>query len=97
MSGTLDLVQRYFAGTQVRDGVLHFDPRLPSQLDGLSFPMQFRRRRILVSLTRDHLELTMHPEGANRPFQLSVRDEVREMRPGDHTEFDLRTGPTITQ
>ena len=32
MSGTLDLVQRYFAGTQVRDGVLHFDPRLPSQL-----------------------------------------------------------------
>jgi trehalose/maltose hydrolase-like predicted phosphorylase len=97
MSGTLDLVQRYFAGTQVRDGVLHFDPRLPSQLDALSFPMQFRRRRILVSLTRDRLKLTMHPEGANRPFQLSVRDEVREMRPGDHTEFDLSTGPTITQ
>ena len=97
MSGTLDLVQRYFAGTQVRDGVLHFDPRLPSQLDGLSFSMQFRRRRILVSLTRDRLKLTMHPEGANRPFQLSVRDEVREMRPGDYTEFDLRTGPTITQ
>ena len=97
MSGTLDLVQRYFAGTQVRDGVLHFDPRLPSQLDGLSFPMQFRRSRILVSLTRDSLKLTMHPEGANRPFRLSVRSEVREMRPGDHTEFDLSTGARITQ
>lgn len=97
MSGTLDLVQRYFAGTQVRDGVLHFDPRLPSQLHGLSFPMQFRRRRIRVSLTHDRLTLTMHPEGANRPFQLSVRDEIREMRPGDRTEFELSTGPPITQ
>ena len=98
MSGTLDLAQRYFAGAQVRDGVLHFDPRLPSQLDGLSFPLQFRRSRILVSLTRDRLKLTMHPEGVNRPFQLSVRDEMREMRPGDHAEFDLRTRPTtITQ
>jgi trehalose/maltose hydrolase-like predicted phosphorylase len=97
MSGTLDLVQRYFAGTQVRDGVLHFDPRLPSQLHALSFPMQFRRRRILVSLTHERLTLTMHPEGANRPFQLSVGDEVREMRPGDHTEFELGPRPPITQ
>ena len=59
--------------------------------------MQFRRRRILVSLTHERLTLTMHPEGANRPFQLSVGDEVREMRPGDHTEFELGPRPPITQ
>jgi trehalose/maltose hydrolase-like predicted phosphorylase len=97
MSGTLDLVQRYMAGTRVRDGVLHFDPRLPSQLDGLSFPMRFRRSRIRVSLTRDRLELTMHPEDVNRPFQVSVRDEVQQLCPGDLAEFDLSTRPTITK
>ena len=30
MAGTLDLVQRGYAGTDVRDGVLCFDPRLPA-------------------------------------------------------------------
>ena len=30
MAGTLDLVQRYYAGVQIRDGILYFDPRLPS-------------------------------------------------------------------
>ena len=31
MSGTLDVVQRCYAGTHVRDDVLYFDPRLPSR------------------------------------------------------------------
>ena len=34
----------------IRDGVLYFDPRLPSELGGLSFPMQFRETPILVTL-----------------------------------------------
>ena len=67
MSGTLDLVQRCYAGTHVRDGVLYFDPRLPSQLDGLSFSMQFRETPILVTLTGDRLALAVHPEGAAHP------------------------------
>ena len=77
--------------------MLHFDPRLPTQLAGLSFQMQFRRSRILVSLTRDCLTLSMHPEDVNQPFQVSVRDEVRQLCPGEHAEFELSVRPTITQ
>ena len=40
MSGTLGLVQRYYAGAHVHEGVLCFDPGLLGPLDGLSFPMQ---------------------------------------------------------
>src|SRR5260370_6065572 len=47
MAGTLGLVQRYYAGAQVRDGALYFDPRLPGGLGGLSFRMQFREAWIL--------------------------------------------------
>jgi len=43
MSGTLDLVQRAYLGTEIRDDVLRFDPRLTHRLDGLSLVMQFRR------------------------------------------------------
>jgi trehalose/maltose hydrolase-like predicted phosphorylase len=45
MSGTLDLIQRGYAGSSIRDGVLSFDPRLGERPDGLAFAMQFRGMR----------------------------------------------------
>jgi trehalose/maltose hydrolase-like predicted phosphorylase len=46
MAGTLDLMQRSYAGTYIHDDVLCFDPRLPSRLNDLSFSMQFRETPI---------------------------------------------------
>ena len=34
MAGTLDLVQRIYLGAEIRDGVLFFNPRLPSGSTG---------------------------------------------------------------
>jgi trehalose/maltose hydrolase-like predicted phosphorylase len=96
MSGTLDLMQRNYAGAHVYDDVLHFDPRLPSRLDSLSFSMQFRGTPIQVTLTGDHLTLAVHPEGASRPVRAAVRDDVRELCPGDQTVFELSRNPTTT-
>jgi len=96
MSGTLDLVQRGYAGTHVREGILWFDPRLPSRLDGLSFSMQFRQTPILVTLTPDRLRLAIHPEGVSRAVRVGVSDDVRELCPGDRTVFKLGQDPTTT-
>jgi trehalose/maltose hydrolase-like predicted phosphorylase len=92
MSGTLDLVQRSYAGAQIRDGVLYFDPRLPAQLDGLSFAMQFRGTPILVTLADGRLTLTAHREGMRRPISVGVGDEVCELHAGDRRTFELRPG-----
>jgi trehalose/maltose hydrolase-like predicted phosphorylase len=97
MSGTLDVVQRYYAGTHVRNGVLYFDPRLPSRLDGLSFSMQFQQTPVLVTLTSDRLTLAIGPEGASRPVTVGVRDEVRELCPGDRAVFELSRDPAIAR
>ena len=96
MSGTLDLVQRNYAGAHVYDGVLHFNPQLPSGLDSLSFSVQFRETPIQVTLTGDHLTLAVHPEGASRPVRVAVRDDARELRPGDQTVFELSRNPATT-
>ena len=96
MAGTLDLMQRSYAGTYIRDDVLCFDPRLPSRLNGLSFSMQFRETPIQVTLTGDHLTLAVHPEGASRPVRVAVRDDARELRPGDQTVFELSRNPATT-
>ena len=89
MSGTLDLVQRFYAGTHVRDGELRFDPRLPDRLEGLSFSMQFRRTPIHVTLADGRLTLAAHPEGVARPIKAGVGGDVRELCPGDRCTFDL--------
>ena len=95
MAGTLDLVQRSYMGTQVRDGVLRFDPRLPAPIAGLSFSMQFRRTSLLVTLAGGRLTLAAHPEGVNRPIKVGVRDQVRDFGPGDRYTFELQPDRSV--
>ena len=89
MAGTLDVIQRYYAGTHVRGDVLYFDPRLPGQLDGLSFPIQFRETTILVTVTGERLTLAVHPESVSRPVGAGVPGDVRELHAGDRAVFEL--------
>jgi trehalose/maltose hydrolase-like predicted phosphorylase len=90
MSGTLDLVQRSYAGTQIRDGMLGFDPNLPKEVDGLSFSMKFQGTPLQVELAHERLTLAAHPEGASRPITVAVGDEVRQLCAGDRHTFELR-------
>ena len=96
MAGTLDLVQRRYAGAFVRDGVLCFDPRLPRQLRGLSFPMQFRGTPLQVTLTGDRLTLAVYLEHASHRVRVGVRGDIRELCPGEQTVFDLSQSATVT-
>jgi trehalose/maltose hydrolase-like predicted phosphorylase len=89
MAGTLDVVQRYYAGARIRDDVLCFDPRLPGALSGLSFPLQFRGTPILVTLGGDQVTLAVHPEGVSRPIRAGIPGDVRELCPGDQAVFKL--------
>jgi trehalose/maltose hydrolase-like predicted phosphorylase len=89
MAGTLDLVQRNYAGARVYDGVLHFNPQLPSRLDSLSFSMQFRQTPIQVTLSANRLTLAVHPEGASHPVRAGIPGDIRELSPGDQAVFEL--------
>ena len=89
MAGTLDLMQRSYAGTYISDGVLCFDPRLPRRLDSLSFSMQFRQTPIQVTLTHDQLALALQAEGGSHSVKAAVRGDVRKLGVGDRTVFEL--------
>jgi trehalose/maltose hydrolase-like predicted phosphorylase len=90
MAATLDVVQRYYAGGYIRDDVLYFDPRLPSGLGSLSFPMQFREAPILVTLSADRLAIEVQPEGPNHIIRAGIRDDIRELCPGERAVFEFR-------
>jgi trehalose/maltose hydrolase-like predicted phosphorylase len=89
MAGTLDLMQRAYLGAEIRDEVLHFEPRLPGPIQELSFTMQFRRTPLLVTLDKDRLTLALHPEGASGPVRVGAGGEIRELCPGDRYMFRL--------
>jgi trehalose/maltose hydrolase-like predicted phosphorylase len=97
MAGTLDLVQRSYMGTLVRDDVLRFDPRLPAPIDGVSFSMQFRQTPLAVTLADHKLTLAAHPESGNRPIKVGVGDQVRELCPGEGFTFELEPDRSVEQ
>jgi trehalose/maltose hydrolase-like predicted phosphorylase len=92
MGGTLDVIQRYYAGAHVRGDVLHFDPHLPGQLDGLSFPIRFRDTPILVTITSEQLTLSIPSESMSGPVKAAIPGDVRELRAGDRAVFGLSPG-----
>jgi trehalose/maltose hydrolase-like predicted phosphorylase len=89
MAGTLDVMQRCYAGIRIRNEALYFDPRLPGELGGLSFPIQFRETPILVMVSGDRLTLAVHPESASHPIRAGLPGDVRELCPGDQAVFEL--------
>ncbi|HEY1636176.1 MAG TPA: glycosyl hydrolase family 65 protein [Acidimicrobiales bacterium] len=89
MAGTLDLVQRAFLGTSIRDDVLSFAPRLVEPLDGLSFSMQFRGVPLRVSLSGAELTVAALPEAVGGPVRVAMGADVRELRPGQRCAFKV--------
>jgi trehalose/maltose hydrolase-like predicted phosphorylase len=98
MSGTLDLLQRYYVGGDVEDGVLYFAPTLLDRLDGLVLSMQFRATPLRVSISGDKLTVLALPEGFRGPVRVGVGDEVRKLQAGQSCVFALphESGPAGT-
>ena len=90
MAGTLDLVQRSYLGTRIRDGVVYFSPTLLERLDGLSLPMQVRHTTINVSLRGAELTVAALADGYSGPIKVGVGDTIRELRGGESTTFTLK-------
>jgi trehalose/maltose hydrolase-like predicted phosphorylase len=97
MAGTLDIVQRYYAGTHVRDGVLYFNPLLPSALDGLTFAMEFRAAPLLITLSRDQLTVEVQSEGPSHTIQAGIPGDIRELCPGDRAVFIIQNSLSGTK
>jgi trehalose/maltose hydrolase-like predicted phosphorylase len=89
MAGTLDLLQRIYLGAEIRDGVMHFTPRLPERLDGLSLLMQFRGTPIRVMVEADELIVEALSEGFSQSLRVGVGEDVRALAAGQRCRFTL--------
>jgi trehalose/maltose hydrolase-like predicted phosphorylase len=88
MAGTLDLIQVGYLGTDIRDGMLQFDPKPVGNLDGLSFPMRFHGAQLQIELEGDRLTVFVQADGPS--VEVGVGDAVEEIQAGERHAFDFR-------
>nr|MBC8157939.1 hypothetical protein [Alphaproteobacteria bacterium] len=89
MAGTVDLVQRVYTGLEIREGVLFFNPRLPSQLESIKFAIRYRGMRIDVHVAKDKLSISPRADMKTEPVRIGVGNRIHFVKPGYERVFDL--------
>jgi HAD superfamily hydrolase (TIGR01509 family) len=81
MAGTVDILQRGYAGLELRDGTLRLNPRLPSELPRLALEVVYRGQFLGIDITHD--DVTLQTTSCDQaPVRVAVADQVIMMPPG---------------
>ncbi|WP_115787689.1 HAD-IA family hydrolase [Arthrobacter silvisoli] len=89
MAGSIDLLQRSFAGLRMGEGVLSFNPRFPSGLRALGFQLRYRGHALQVDFDSGRLRIESAP-GRAAPVQVRVGGREVPLAAGERLEFSLR-------
>ena len=89
MAGTVDLVQRIYTGLEIREGILFFHPRLPTQLGSLEFAIRYRGMWMDVRATGSELSISPRADLRTEPVKVGVVDKVYFLKPGYKRVFEL--------
>ena len=88
MAGTVDLIQRCYAGGETRQDRLQLNPYLPSELKELRFDILYRQHWIDLVITQKRLTLKARP-GTAAPIKVGIRDKLVNLKANETIEFDL--------
>jgi len=88
MAGTVDLLQRCYAGVETRQDRLQLNPFLPSELKELRFDILYRQQWIDLVITQKRLTLKARPSTA-APIKVGIRDKLIDLKSDETMEFDL--------
>ncbi len=92
MAGTIDVVQRSFAGLRITRDALDFTPRLPAELREVIFQVRYRDQLLSVHLETDLLRVSAAPGDAS-PVLVRVGTEQALLRAGQEHDFQYGGKP----
>jgi trehalose/maltose hydrolase-like predicted phosphorylase len=87
MSGTLDLIQRFYLGEAIRDGVLFLNPSSVPSLKGLSLPLHFRGGMVEVKLDDGKVHVKAIRDSFTNSVKVGVGDVIEEIPVGETRTF----------
>jgi len=88
MTGTIDVLQRCFAGVETHGDVLWLNPYWPRRLGTLRLGITYRGHVVTLTLA-DHTILVTSGPGMLAPVQIGCHGQVRELSHGQTLEFRL--------
>ena len=92
MAGTVDLVQRCYAGIETHDNVLWLGPLLPAELVEIRFDVHYRGHWLEIAILPDRVHIRSRP-GLAPPIRVAYKGQVVWMEPGDKQQFALVAPP----
>ena len=96
MAGTVDLMQRCYAGIEVRDRRLWLNPALPEELQRLRIRLRFRGQTLELDINHERVRLrAISPE--TETIRLWVGSEVYALRAGETQEFNCTAKPACVE
>lgn len=88
MTGSVDLLQRCFAGIETRGDTLWLDPLWPPHLGVLKFGIRYRGQPVTLQVSGRSVSVTTGTD-INSPIRIGYRSVGRELGPGQTIEFTL--------
>jgi trehalose/maltose hydrolase-like predicted phosphorylase len=88
MAGSIDVIQRSFAGLRITRDALDFSPRLPAELGRVTFNVRYRDQLLAVYLEEDRLRVSATPGDAS-PVLVRLGAHHVLLRAGHDHEFPL--------
>ena len=88
MCGTLDVIQRAYAGLKIEEDTVFLEPSVPEQLKSVGFEVQFRGQLLDVFIDTERVRLTARSKKAHE-IRVSLGGEERMLAGGETFERRL--------
>jgi trehalose 6-phosphate phosphatase len=88
MAGTIDVLQRCFAGVETQGDMLRLDPYWPGRLGTLKLRITYRGHTVTVTIA-DHTVLVSSGPGTRIPVRIGCHGQISELSHGQTLEFRL--------
>ncbi|MFC0531971.1 glycoside hydrolase family 65 protein [Phytohabitans kaempferiae] len=86
MAGSVDVLQRCFAGLETRDDALWLNPYWPRELGTIEFDIRYREHSLTLRISGAGVQVSACV-GHQPPIRLSCRGREVLLRPGETVEF----------
>lgn len=96
MCGTLDVVQRAYAGVQVLTDCIHLEPSMPEELRSVGFEVQYKGQLLDVFIDSERIRLSARSRKANA-VRVRVGEFETVLEGGETCEYRLEDLHTHTR
>jgi alpha,alpha-trehalase len=88
MVGSLDLLQRGYAGVETRDEVLRLHPVIPRELRSLAFEVRYRRHLVDIEVTTERATVRVGMSDET-PLEIEIEGARYSLEPGQALQVPL--------